>query len=266
MDKVKIGNYDDKFSYIYPKIYKDEFSNNKLLTIHYEINNTEYFFHSGSEKAVYLYFAFRNIGGEDYIVFKVDKSEYKLKQGDKISFLFEQNSIIDFAIENKPIKSSSSDLESTCHITISELGMFCEKLFLKWKIISVNNKSEIIGGLYSRLSNPSDVNNEQKKIIDYTIAYKGFLKSYVDNYKPLDNKITEQENSTIYNRIHRDRILQDIMDAVWRRDEGKCVQCGSSENLEFDHIIPVSKGGANTYRNIQLLCEKCNRKKSNRIG
>ena len=42
---------------------------------------------------------------------------------------------------------------------------------------------------------------------------------------------------------------------VWRRDEGKCVQCDSSERIEYDHIIPVSKGGSNTVRNIQLLCE-----------
>ena len=46
----------------------------------------------------------------------------------------------------------------------------------------------------------------------------------------------------------------------------KCVQCSSNENLEFDHIIPHSKGGNNTYRNIQLLCEPCNRSKSAKIG
>ena len=61
-------------------------------------------------------------------------------------------------------------------------------------------------------------------------------------------------------------IPDDVKDAVWRRDEGKCTQCGSNENLEFDHIIPHSKGGANTKRNIQLLCESCNRKKSDKIG
>jgi hypothetical protein len=62
------------------------------------------------------------------------------------------------------------------------------------------------------------------------------------------------------------RISQRVKDQVWRRDEGKCVECGSNENLEFDHIIPHSKGGANTYRNIQLLCEQCNRSKSAKIG
>ncbi|MDA9887494.1 HNH endonuclease [Flavobacteriaceae bacterium] len=61
------------------------------------------------------------------------------------------------------------------------------------------------------------------------------------------------------------RISQDVKDKVWRRDEGKCVECGSNENLEFDHIIPHSKEGANTYRNIQLLCEKGKRSKSAKI-
>jgi hypothetical protein len=62
------------------------------------------------------------------------------------------------------------------------------------------------------------------------------------------------------------RISEEVRDSVWNRDGGKCVQCGSNENLEFDHIIPFSKGGANTKRNIQLLCESCNRAKSDNIG
>jgi len=64
----------------------------------------------------------------------------------------------------------------------------------------------------------------------------------------------------------RHSISQNVKDKVWNRDDGKCVECGSNENLEFDHIIPHSKGGANTYRNIQLLCEPCNRSKSAKIG
>ena len=63
----------------------------------------------------------------------------------------------------------------------------------------------------------------------------------------------------------REQIPEDVRIFVWKRDGGRCVRCGSHENLEFDHIIPVSKGGSNTQRNIQLLCETCNRKKSYRI-
>ncbi|MBU4361271.1 HNH endonuclease [bacterium] len=61
------------------------------------------------------------------------------------------------------------------------------------------------------------------------------------------------------------RISDKVKREVWRRDEGKCVQCGSRERLEYDHIIPISKGGSNTVRNIELLCEKCNREKSGNI-
>jgi transcriptional regulator NrdR family protein len=64
----------------------------------------------------------------------------------------------------------------------------------------------------------------------------------------------------------RESIPQDVMDSVWNRDGGRCVKCGSQENLEFDHIIPFSKGGATTYRNLQILCKKCNGSKSNNIG
>jgi len=64
----------------------------------------------------------------------------------------------------------------------------------------------------------------------------------------------------------REPIPQEIMDKVWNRDGGACVSCGSREDLEFDHIIPHSKGGATTYRNLQLLCQKCNREKTNKIG
>ena len=48
---------------------------------------------------------------------------------------------------------------------------------------------------------------------------------------------------------------------VWTRDGGRCVRCGSNQLLEFDHVIPVAMGGANTARNLQLLCETCNRSK-----
>ena len=78
----------------------------------------------------------------------------------------------------------------------------------------------------------------------------------------------DDEDDIDFELIEKKRkpIPQNVKDKVWRRDEGKCVSCGSNENLEFDHIIPHSKGGADTYRNLQLLCEPCNRKKSDKIG
>ena len=57
------------------------------------------------------------------------------------------------------------------------------------------------------------------------------------------------------------RIPRNVQREVWRRDQGRCVECGSKEKLEFDHIIPFARGGSNTVRNVQLLCETCNRSK-----
>jgi hypothetical protein len=59
----------------------------------------------------------------------------------------------------------------------------------------------------------------------------------------------------------REPIPEDVQSFVWRRDGGRCVKCGSQEKLEFDHIIPLARGGSNTERNIQLLCEYHNRSK-----
>jgi hypothetical protein len=62
-----------------------------------------------------------------------------------------------------------------------------------------------------------------------------------------------------------DRIPEEVKIAVWRRDEGRCADCKKRENLEYHHIIPRTKGGSSTIRNIELLCEICNRKRGNRI-
>ena len=77
--------------------------------------------------------------------------------------------------------------------------------------------------------------------------------------------MAEDEEAENEDRPKRLAIPTPVKHEVWQRDRGCCVECGSNELLEFDHIIPVSKGGANTTRNIQLLCEPCNRSKSDKI-
>lgn len=62
------------------------------------------------------------------------------------------------------------------------------------------------------------------------------------------------------------RIPARVKKAVWTRDEGKCVNCGSMKDLQYDHVIPYSKGGSSSdSKNIQLLCARCNLKKRARI-
>lgn len=63
----------------------------------------------------------------------------------------------------------------------------------------------------------------------------------------------------------REAIPRAAQREVWQRDGGQCVECATREKLCFDHIVPFSRGGSNTVRNIQLLCERCNSSKGNRI-
>ncbi len=64
----------------------------------------------------------------------------------------------------------------------------------------------------------------------------------------------------------RPRIDHDTRLFVWNRDGGRCRNCGSTVELQFDHVIPVALGGANTAENIELLCRTCNLAKSARLA
>jgi hypothetical protein len=81
------------------------------------------------------------------------------------------------------------------------------------------------------------------------------------DYDRIRREVEALENLEKIEGSQREPIPEAVRIFVWQRDKGRCVKCGSRERLEFDHIIPVASGGSNTERNIQLLCEACNRSK-----
>jgi hypothetical protein len=58
---------------------------------------------------------------------------------------------------------------------------------------------------------------------------------------------------------HRPRLTipEEVHLMVWERDDGCCVLCGAKEDLGFDHVIPLTRGGSSTARNLQILCDTC---------
>lgn len=63
-------------------------------------------------------------------------------------------------------------------------------------------------------------------------------------------------------------ISREVMLQVVRRDGHVCQKCRVNvpdNEIEFDHIIPVSKGGPSSVENIRVLCRTCNRKKSDSL-
>jgi hypothetical protein len=99
------------------------------------------------------------------------------------------------------------------------------------------------------------------------------ISALIDEYNSISGPDTMSFNMTFdtpaaplpYEQTTRSPISEAVRSEVWRRDSGACVQCNSKENLHFDHIIPVSRGGATSVRNLQLLCEQCNIRKGARI-
>jgi hypothetical protein len=47
---------------------------------------------------------------------------------------------------------------------------------------------------------------------------------------------------------------------VWRRDQARCTECGSTHALERDHIRPRAAGGSNDRDNQRILCRNCNQR------
>jgi hypothetical protein len=82
-------------------------------------------------------------------------------------------------------------------------------------------------------------------------------------------EIAEEPNDRAagLNVLEHARVIPSSVKAeVWRRDHGRCVKCGRTDNLHFDHVIPYSKGGTSLEAsNIQLLCVRHNIAKRDRI-
>ena len=102
-------------------------------------------------------------------------------------------------------------------------------------------------------------------LIDGLVEHDGKRNVFKFLLKP-DFETFDPEVSENVDLAHNRYIPGDIMQEVYIRDGGKCIECGSEDNLHYDHKIPFSKGGSSKdARNIQLLCARHNLSKSNKF-
>lgn len=104
---------------------------------------------------------------------------------------------------------------------------------------------------------------------DFSFVLRGSRKVYEYVFTITEQKLEEAEKHHKEKLIDLEQTRQipgKVKLAVFKRDEGACTQCGSKDNLHFDHILPYSKGGTSLKEeNIQLLCARHNLQKSAKI-
>jgi hypothetical protein len=132
------------------------------------------------------------------------------------------------------------------------------------KILRSPSGHIIYQGAIYRTENCSNLSEKQMLflILDFQEKQKKTKEREGRYWDSMERKYLHTDDET---QVGRRTIPKKVRHEVWQRDGGKCVDCGSRENLEFDHIVPIARGGGNTARNIELLCETCNRKKGARI-
>ena len=133
-------------------------------------------------------------------------------------------------------------------------------------------------GFYSRLGFANI--DESVLVVEYKFSYtsgggmaqRSFTvpmteETILDLIKSLESKLTVRA----FTKEQRALMTAKLREHIKTRDGFTCCCCGNSINkepnllLEIDHIIPVSKGGCTVEENLQTLCWKCNRTKSNKI-
>ena len=133
-------------------------------------------------------------------------------------------------------------------------------------------------GFYSRLGFATI--NENSLVVAYKFSYTsnaGYSQRSFnvpmteETIVALIQKLEDKLTFTAFAKEQRSLMTSKLRQQIKERDKYTCQYCGNSINqepnllLEIDHKIPVSKGGLTEESNLQTLCWRCNRTKSDKL-
>lgn len=176
--------------------------------------------------------------------------EYKKCENQYSNYKKEVNAILATKVDYSKLK-----LNKFLFFSIDDYIKLETKLIDK---IILKNKNRLTLYVYVDYTSPKGQNHWYK---DYEYAFSGIL-----NFIKIVKQREEYMKSSKYQRsILSDSLRYDVL----KKDNFTCRFCGASAKndgvkLEVDHILPVSKGGKTEINNLQTLCERCNRGKSNK--
>lgn len=153
---------------------------------------------------------------------------------------------------------------------------------------SKNNKNSDISWLFNEdvtrltgeLNFVTRLTEELNFIVCYTFLYESpqgnsnqfcEIELNSDNIQGLIDHVQQEIEKRNSKEKQRSLMTNELRTAIKERDNYTCCNCGNSMLkepnllLEVDHIVPISKGGKTEYYNLQTLCWKCNRSKSDKV-
>lgn len=186
-----------------PTIIKDEFTDSTIIKwnkISSRSSNTEGIKTKSDDLITDFLFSFNYIDNNDCIAFHFDPKQIKPKQFDKVSFLFENGEQIQFELTENPVSSKNrlneKILEYKGLITKTELELFANSNFKKWKISLVSDKREILGGEIGGDDFYPTKNNIQIAIKKFASEYIDLVQKTIPNYEPIEIKQAEPTKET----------------------------------------------------------------------
>lgn len=193
--------------------------------------------------------------------------DYTWISNDIAKIIRKSNSLIDlnFPLLNEIV--SSEKIENV-------FGYYVDKFLPAHMTVSARGAENEIGygtGIVQRLWFFSNfllyVNRQCRSEKDYEhikLKVEEHVLERGDEYQKLVNKIDRlRQISSNRLQINRKQVSDHVLAFVLQRDLNKCVLCGDDSNLQFDHILPVSKGGNNEPENLRILCQRCNQSRGN---
>ena len=117
---------------------------------------------------------------------------------------------------------------------------------------------------------------QQQNYVRTSYQVKQVVQVYACDYKYLSDRCEQLRDigfectlKQYHSQNQRKLMTRQLRREVMIRDRYTCQECGKympdEVGLQIDHIIPVSKGGKTVMSNLQVLCSKCNGRKSDRV-
>lgn len=158
---------------------------------------------------------------------------------------------------------------------IADAKLLDQPYYTKHKKLTQNGKfAEAIKRL--KLGEPMEKVKIYEKLFDGVWSFRGFFDLIDYEYATVGQRkvfrfvlklCTDPDDVSDNQLKERTRVIPtEVKKQVWVRDGGKCVICGASDELHFDHNIPYSRGGSSiTPENVRILCARHNLQKGAKI-